>query len=154
MKILDGSHWDEKLIKDFRKEVEIMTSLHHPNVVLLMGACASQFSAFFYDSSLGSISIMLGVEEGHLDIVTELLENNLQSIVHSKDIKLRFVIFPSFFFLSIQRHATCQIRDRYHSRNVLVAQHQTSSDHSPRLCFSFSFLSSFSHPSKVVKRFG
>jgi serine/threonine protein kinase len=29
---------DEKTLRDFRKEVEIMTQLHHPNVVLFMGA--------------------------------------------------------------------------------------------------------------------
>lgn len=60
-------HLDEKIIRDFQKEVEIMTQLHHPNVVLLMGCC---------------------VEGNTLAIVQELLEGNLKDIVHNRDIKL------------------------------------------------------------------
>lgn len=35
---------DEKSLMDFRKEVEIMAQLRHPNVLLFMGACTEKGS--------------------------------------------------------------------------------------------------------------
>jgi len=52
----------EATIKEFRKEVEICSQLHHPNVVLFMGACT---------------------KAGHLAIVTELMpKGSLESLLH------------------------------------------------------------------------
>eukprot|EP01099_Mayorella_cantabrigiensis_P004755 TRINITY_DN362_c0_g1_i1.p1 TRINITY_DN362_c0_g1~~TRINITY_DN362_c0_g1_i1.p1 ORF type:complete len:531 (-),score=125.59 TRINITY_DN362_c0_g1_i1:95-1606(-) len=39
IKKLTRQEIDPKMLSEFRKEVEIMTSLRHPNVLLLMGAC-------------------------------------------------------------------------------------------------------------------
>lgn len=52
---------------EFRKEVEIMTQNHHPNVVLFMGAC---------------------FETGHLAMVTELLKANLEKLLHDKNVEI------------------------------------------------------------------
>eukprot|EP01130_Rhizamoeba_saxonica_P010932 TRINITY_DN4517_c0_g1_i1.p1 TRINITY_DN4517_c0_g1~~TRINITY_DN4517_c0_g1_i1.p1 ORF type:complete len:513 (+),score=130.33 TRINITY_DN4517_c0_g1_i1:19-1557(+) len=55
-------------IEEFRKEVEIMTHLRHPNVVLFMGACT---------------------EAGNLMIVTEFLpRGDLHGIIHNPKITL------------------------------------------------------------------
>eukprot|EP01099_Mayorella_cantabrigiensis_P001703 TRINITY_DN1755_c0_g2_i1.p1 TRINITY_DN1755_c0_g2~~TRINITY_DN1755_c0_g2_i1.p1 ORF type:complete len:532 (-),score=88.92 TRINITY_DN1755_c0_g2_i1:288-1883(-) len=52
----------EKSVTDFKKEVEICCRIHHPNVVLFMGAC---------------------IEPGNLAIVTELVpKGNLESLLH------------------------------------------------------------------------
>lgn len=38
-KLFLGDNVEEELLKDFRREVEVMVTLRHPNIVLLMGAC-------------------------------------------------------------------------------------------------------------------
>eukprot|EP00029_Vermamoeba_vermiformis_P009351 TRINITY_DN4633_c1_g1_i1.p1 TRINITY_DN4633_c1_g1~~TRINITY_DN4633_c1_g1_i1.p1 ORF type:complete len:529 (-),score=229.48 TRINITY_DN4633_c1_g1_i1:181-1767(-) len=54
---------DQNVLDEFRKEVQIMTHLRHPNIVLFMGACT---------------------EPSHLAIVTELMpRGNLFDILHS-----------------------------------------------------------------------
>eukprot|EP01125_Pyxidicula_operculata_P013678 TRINITY_DN4545_c0_g1_i1.p1 TRINITY_DN4545_c0_g1~~TRINITY_DN4545_c0_g1_i1.p1 ORF type:complete len:525 (+),score=61.35 TRINITY_DN4545_c0_g1_i1:61-1635(+) len=68
VKILNNQEWDDEIIKQFEKEVEIMSQLRHPNVALLMGACTE--------------------EKGKLAIVTELCKSNLRSVVHNNKIKL------------------------------------------------------------------
>uniref|UniRef100_A0A6B2L036 Protein kinase domain-containing protein n=1 Tax=Arcella intermedia TaxID=1963864 RepID=A0A6B2L036_9EUKA len=78
VKVLNDLEWDDAIIVKFEKEVEIMSQLHHPNVVLLMGACTETRSS--------------------LVIVTELCEGNLRGIIHDKKIilsmlqKLNFAI--------------------------------------------------------------
>jgi hypothetical protein len=71
VKVLNDQEWDDAIIKKFEKEVEIMSQLHHPNVVLLMGACTEA--------------------RDKLAIVTELCEGNLRSIIHNKKITLKLM---------------------------------------------------------------
>lgn len=57
-----------KTLEDFKKEVEICSRLHHPNVVLFMGACTTT---------------------GHMAIVTELMpKGNLQAVLHDNNLQL------------------------------------------------------------------
>jgi len=60
---------DAKALEDFRKEVDIMAQMRHPNVCLFMGAC---------------------LEKGKMAIVTELLRDNVQNLlkVHGKEVTL------------------------------------------------------------------
>jgi len=59
---------DEKTLADFRKEVEIMSRLNHPNVVLFMGACTTP---------------------GNMAIVTELMpKGNLAQLLHNRHVDL------------------------------------------------------------------
>jgi serine/threonine protein kinase len=59
---------DEKTLTDFKKEIEIMSKLNHPNVVLFMGACTTP---------------------GHMAIVTELMpKGNLAQLLHNQKIEL------------------------------------------------------------------
>jgi len=51
---------DAKMLEDFRKEVDIMTQMRHPNVVLFMGACT---------------------EPGKMCIVCELLSDSVHGIL-------------------------------------------------------------------------
>jgi sterile alpha motif and leucine zipper-containing kinase AZK len=58
----------DSALEEFRKEVEIMTHLRHPNIVLLMGACT---------------------EQGNLMIITELLpKGDVQSILRNPNMKI------------------------------------------------------------------
>jgi serine/threonine protein kinase len=53
----------QKMLQNFKKEVEICSQIHHPNVVLFMGACT---------------------EQGQLSIVTELMpKGNLEEQLHN-----------------------------------------------------------------------
>jgi len=54
---------DPRVLEDFRKEVDIMTQMRHPNVTLFMGACT---------------------ESGHLAIVTELMTDSVHNILHKR----------------------------------------------------------------------
>jgi len=55
-------------LEEFKKEVDIMTHLRHPNIVLLMGACT---------------------EPGNLMIITELLpRGDVSTIIHNQHMKL------------------------------------------------------------------
>eukprot|EP01127_Copromyxa_protea_P012259 TRINITY_DN3175_c0_g1_i1.p1 TRINITY_DN3175_c0_g1~~TRINITY_DN3175_c0_g1_i1.p1 ORF type:complete len:573 (+),score=59.33 TRINITY_DN3175_c0_g1_i1:83-1801(+) len=67
VKILYDVDSNEEILDSFRKEVEIMSHIHHPNIILLMAACT---------------------EPGNLCIVTELMEGNLHDLLHRPDIRL------------------------------------------------------------------
>lgn len=68
VKVLLKQSISEKNLQDFQKEVEIMSSLHHPNVVLFMGACTAP---------------------GKLAIVTEYLpRGDLASLLHNPDVEI------------------------------------------------------------------
>eukprot|EP01105_Mastigella_eilhardi_P003614 TRINITY_DN14722_c0_g1_i1.p1 TRINITY_DN14722_c0_g1~~TRINITY_DN14722_c0_g1_i1.p1 ORF type:complete len:587 (-),score=142.17 TRINITY_DN14722_c0_g1_i1:71-1777(-) len=56
--------FDEQTLQDFRQEVEIMSKLNHPNVILFMGACTSC--------------------PGELLICTELLMQDLETLLLSE----------------------------------------------------------------------
>eukprot|EP01114_Cavostelium_apophysatum_P014808 TRINITY_DN3928_c0_g1_i1.p1 TRINITY_DN3928_c0_g1~~TRINITY_DN3928_c0_g1_i1.p1 ORF type:complete len:545 (+),score=163.03 TRINITY_DN3928_c0_g1_i1:159-1793(+) len=60
---------DPKIMEDFRREVDIMTQMRHPNVVLFMGACT---------------------EKGKMCIVTELMHYSVHDLLrkHNKEITL------------------------------------------------------------------
>jgi len=59
---------DSKILEDFRREVDIMTQMRHPNVVLFMGACT---------------------EPGKMAIVCELLNFSVHDLLRkNKDITL------------------------------------------------------------------
>ncbi|KYQ88308.1 SH2 domain-containing protein [Tieghemostelium lacteum] len=63
---------DEKTLKDFRKEVAIMSKIFHPNIVLFLGACTST--------------------PGKLMICTELMKGNLETLLLDAQVKLPLVI--------------------------------------------------------------
>mmetsp|Transcript_51753 Transcript_51753/g.129911 ORF Transcript_51753/g.129911 Transcript_51753/m.129911 type:complete len:515 (-) Transcript_51753:971-2515(-) len=59
---------NEKSLADFKREVEICSRLHHPNILLFMGACTVP---------------------GHMAIVTELMpKGNLQALLHDPKAEL------------------------------------------------------------------
>ncbi|EGG16486.1 SH2 domain-containing protein [Cavenderia fasciculata] len=62
---------DEKTLKDFRKEVAIMSKIFHPNIVLFLGACTSV--------------------PGKLMICTELMRGNLETLLMDHNIKLPLI---------------------------------------------------------------
>ncbi|GAM17330.1 hypothetical protein SAMD00019534_005050 [Acytostelium subglobosum LB1] len=62
---------DEKTLKDFRKEVAIMSTIFHPNIVLFLGACTSL--------------------QGKLMICTELMKGNLETLLMDPNIKLPLI---------------------------------------------------------------
>lgn len=70
IKVLHRTTFDDRTLRTFRKEVEIMSKIYHPNICLFMGACT----------------------KGQLMIVTELLKRNVESLlrdpkVHLNDMK-------------------------------------------------------------------
>eukprot|EP01120_Amphizonella_sp_Union-15-10_P011096 TRINITY_DN4615_c0_g1_i3.p1 TRINITY_DN4615_c0_g1~~TRINITY_DN4615_c0_g1_i3.p1 ORF type:complete len:254 (-),score=42.75 TRINITY_DN4615_c0_g1_i3:23-784(-) len=68
IKKLHQQELEEDLLAEFKKEVEIMTHLRHPNIVLYMGSCTVP---------------------GHLAIVTELLpKGNLADLLRNPDIEI------------------------------------------------------------------
>eukprot|EP01121_Diplochlamys_sp_Union-15-3_P022745 TRINITY_DN977_c0_g2_i2.p1 TRINITY_DN977_c0_g2~~TRINITY_DN977_c0_g2_i2.p1 ORF type:complete len:404 (-),score=60.51 TRINITY_DN977_c0_g2_i2:32-1204(-) len=72
IKILHKQELEEKVLSQFLKEVEIMTHLRHPNIVLYMGACT---------------------EPGELAIVTELVpKGNLHDLLHNSAIEISLVL--------------------------------------------------------------
>eukprot|EP01113_Clastostelium_recurvatum_P000736 TRINITY_DN10330_c0_g1_i1.p1 TRINITY_DN10330_c0_g1~~TRINITY_DN10330_c0_g1_i1.p1 ORF type:complete len:530 (-),score=138.01 TRINITY_DN10330_c0_g1_i1:100-1689(-) len=58
---------EEKTLRDFRKEVAIMSKIFHPNIVLFLGACTSV--------------------PGKLQICTELMKSNLETILMDQSLK-------------------------------------------------------------------
>eukprot|EP01104_Vermistella_antarctica_P008500 TRINITY_DN212_c0_g1_i1.p1 TRINITY_DN212_c0_g1~~TRINITY_DN212_c0_g1_i1.p1 ORF type:complete len:524 (+),score=140.72 TRINITY_DN212_c0_g1_i1:197-1768(+) len=58
---------NEKTLTNFKKEVEICSRVHHPNVVLFMGACT---------------------KPGEMAIVSELMTGNVQSLIHDPKVHL------------------------------------------------------------------
>lgn len=71
VKVLHHQEMDEESLDAFRREVEMVSKIFHPNVVLFMGAC---------------------VEPGSLMIVTELMEKgNLESLL--RDTKTPLSLF-------------------------------------------------------------
>jgi serine/threonine protein kinase len=67
IKKLHSQRLDEKTLRDFKKEVEVMTQLHHPNVVLFMGAC---------------------FEEGKLAMVSEVMQGSLDKLLHNPKVEI------------------------------------------------------------------
>jgi len=68
VKKLFQQNLSEKTINSFKKEVEINSRIHHPNVVLFMGAA---------------------IKPPHMAIVTELCpKGNLQQVLHDKKLNL------------------------------------------------------------------
>jgi len=68
IKKLHAQAMDAATLEEFRKEVEIMTHLRHPNIVLFMGACT---------------------EPGHFAIVTELLPGgSLHDLLHNPKVAI------------------------------------------------------------------
>jgi len=68
IKQLHKQDLDSKILEDFRKEVDILTQMRHPNVVLFMGACTEQHK---------------------LTIVCELLKENVNDLIQkNKDMSL------------------------------------------------------------------
>jgi len=59
---------EEKTLRDFRKEVAIMSKIFHPNIVLFLGACTSV--------------------PGKLQICTELMKGNLETLLLDPNAKL------------------------------------------------------------------
>eukprot|EP01112_Ceratiomyxa_fruticulosa_P013616 TRINITY_DN3833_c0_g1_i2.p1 TRINITY_DN3833_c0_g1~~TRINITY_DN3833_c0_g1_i2.p1 ORF type:complete len:543 (-),score=94.64 TRINITY_DN3833_c0_g1_i2:235-1863(-) len=59
---------EEKTLRDFRKEVAIMSKIFHPNIVLFLGACTSV--------------------PGKLQICTELMKGNVETILLDPNAKL------------------------------------------------------------------
>jgi serine/threonine protein kinase len=57
----------EQDLEDFRREIEILSSMFHPNICLFMGACT---------------------QPGNLMIVTELMKSDLQHVLHDSNIQL------------------------------------------------------------------
>jgi len=68
VKILHNQQLDQKTLQAFRKEVEIMSKIFHPNIVLFMGACTVP---------------------GHLRIVTELMpRGDVETMLKDANINL------------------------------------------------------------------
>lgn len=67
---MNSQNIDAKKLADFKKEVEIMAKLRHPNVLLFMGAAT---------------------QPGNLMIVTELMpKGSLRDLLHQKDAATKF----------------------------------------------------------------
>eukprot|EP01127_Copromyxa_protea_P012260 TRINITY_DN3175_c0_g1_i2.p1 TRINITY_DN3175_c0_g1~~TRINITY_DN3175_c0_g1_i2.p1 ORF type:complete len:683 (+),score=93.13 TRINITY_DN3175_c0_g1_i2:83-2131(+) len=75
VKILYDVDSNEEILDSFRKEVEIMSHIHHPNIILLMAACT---------------------EPGNLCIVTELMGGNLHDLLPLLPSSFSFFLFFSF----------------------------------------------------------
>jgi len=61
---------DDEILEDFRREVDIMLNLHHPNILLFMGACT---------------------KPGNLMIVTELMpKGSVEDLIHDSKAPLSF----------------------------------------------------------------
>ncbi|KAL6077604.1 protein kinase [Balamuthia mandrillaris] len=70
IKKLTTKFLDEKALSNFLKEVDILCSLRHPNVILFMGACTTP---------------------GNLTIITELMpRGSVSDLLKSKDVNLTF----------------------------------------------------------------
>jgi serine/threonine protein kinase len=70
VKVLHATDMSQEDIDDFKKEVGIMVHLRHPNIVLLMGAC---------------------FESSKFMIITELMNTDLGTVIHSTDYNLTLV---------------------------------------------------------------
>jgi serine/threonine-protein kinase CTR1 len=62
-KVLSKQELDPKMMEEFRREVDIMTQMRAPNVILFMGACT---------------------EPGKMLIVTELMKNSVHDLLRKK----------------------------------------------------------------------
>jgi serine/threonine protein kinase len=58
---------DPETLADFKKEVEIMARLRHPNTLLFMGACTTP---------------------GNMSVVTEFLSGDVEHVLKKKDVDL------------------------------------------------------------------
>ena len=58
---------DPETLADFKKEVEIMARLRHPNTLLFMGACTTP---------------------GNMSVVTEFLSGDVEGLLKKKDVSL------------------------------------------------------------------
>jgi len=67
VKVLINQDLSEEDLDTFRKEITLMRSINHPNIVLYMGACTIP---------------------GNLKIVTERMESDLSTVLHDPEIKL------------------------------------------------------------------
>lgn len=68
-RLLMGRNSDPKALEEFRKEIDVLSSVHSPNIVLFMGAC---------------------LDPDNMCIVTELVpRGSLFGILHDYSIKLR-----------------------------------------------------------------
>lgn len=67
VKMLHKQDLDTKTLNAFRKEVEILSQIYHPNIVLFMGACTIP---------------------GNMCIVTELLGRDMESLLQDKNVTL------------------------------------------------------------------
>ena len=66
MKVLHRQDLDEHSLNAFRKEVEIVSRILHPNILLYMGACTIP---------------------GHMCIITELMhKGDLESLLHDEKV--------------------------------------------------------------------
>jgi serine/threonine protein kinase len=63
VKVLNNQKFSESDIETFKKEINVMSKIHHPNIVLYMGACTV---------------------DGELKIVTEKMETDLSTLLHSE----------------------------------------------------------------------
>jgi serine/threonine protein kinase len=62
VKVLSNQQFSESEIETFRKEINVMSKINHPNIVLYMGACTV---------------------DGELKIVTEKMKTDLSTLLHS-----------------------------------------------------------------------
>jgi hypothetical protein len=79
-------------VEDFHAEVKIMSQLHHPNIILLVGACTAY---------------------PNLCLVTEILAASLYDRLHDEKVKIDF---------SVQSRWICEIAggmEYLHSRNIM-----------------------------------
>eukprot|EP01104_Vermistella_antarctica_P014036 TRINITY_DN4345_c0_g1_i1.p1 TRINITY_DN4345_c0_g1~~TRINITY_DN4345_c0_g1_i1.p1 ORF type:complete len:583 (+),score=95.87 TRINITY_DN4345_c0_g1_i1:118-1866(+) len=67
IKVLHNQDIDAKTLEAFKKEVDIVSKIFHPNIVLFMGACT---------------------ERGHLMIVTELMQGDLETMLADEKVNL------------------------------------------------------------------
>jgi len=70
VKVLNNHQFSDSDIETFRKEINVMSKIHHPNIVLYMGACTIN---------------------GELKIVTEKMETDLSSVLHISDKHLSLI---------------------------------------------------------------
>lgn len=79
VKMLHKQDLDTKTLNAFRKEVEILSQIYHPNIVLFMGACTIP---------------------GSMCIVTELLGRDMESLLQDKN-----MILPLYLRMKMAKDA-------------------------------------------------
>lgn len=80
VKMLHKQDLDAKTLNAFRKEVEILSQIYHPNIVLFMGACTIP---------------------GSMCIVTELLGRDMESLLQDKN-----VVLPLYLRMKMAKDAS------------------------------------------------